>query len=179
MIKRVELGAGMRTPEGSIGIDIRPFKGIDYVLDIGKDPLPFRSGTIDEIHADNLYEHLTADQLFFSMDECFRVLKPMGFLYIKVPIYGTQAWLIHPDHKMHWNRNMVGFFEVPDNEGHIDPHGYLKGFWHHEFIEDENKPEESLWFKMYPNKPNGRFPYFKVKRASGRWEEAMRRRNNE
>lgn len=162
---KISLGCGMRKPEGYFGIDIRKFEGVDDVIDIGKQSLPFDNDCVDEIEADNLYEHLTSEQLFFSIDECYRVLKPTGFLFIKVPIFGTQAWLIHPDHKMHWNKDMVGFFLVPGNEEHKDPHGYLKGFWHVEFCEKTDypdMPEEALWFKLYPNKEGGKYPYVKV-----------------
>lgn len=161
---KLDIGCGMRKHRGYIGIDRIAYKGVDRILDVGVQPLPFADNSVEEILADNIYEHLNSEQLIFSIEECFRVLKPDGFLYVKVPIFGTKAWLIHPDHKMHWTADMFGFFTVPDNEGTVDPHGYLQGFWHLEFIDDPDKPGEALWVKMYPNKPGSPKGYKKVTR---------------
>jgi predicted SAM-dependent methyltransferase len=144
---KVDLGCGMRKAGGWIGIDIRKFEGVDYVMDIGKDKLPFEDNSVDEMKAIHVLEHLYSEQLFFFIDEAYRVLKPTGFFHIEVPIFGTLAWRLHPDHKMQWTKDMVGFFQVPAD---IDHHGYLKGFWHIEFLESNNI--EALHFNLFPNK---------------------------
>lgn len=152
---KLDLGCGMRKAGGWIGFDIRKFDGVDYVLDIGKDKFPLKDNSIDEAKAIHVFEHLNADSLFHCIDECFRVIKPTGFLHIEVPIFGTRAWNIHPDHKMHWNKDMVGFFQVPAD---VDRHGYLKGFWHIEFLESGH--DEALHFNLFPNKMGiVRYPY--------------------
>lgn len=156
---KVELGCGMRKPEGYIGIDIRPFKDVDYVLDLGKDRLPFEDNSIDEFRAQHLFEHFTSDALFWCVEECWRCLKPSGQLYISVPKADTPRWYLHPDHKLHFMEDTFGFFQVP--AGGNDPHGYLKHFWHVSILDAW---EQEIRVMMYPNKKdNPRYPYQEVK----------------
>jgi len=163
----VDLGCGyLKKPDDWqthwVGTDIRPFKGVDYVFDIGKDKFPFKDNSVDEIRAIHLLEHLYPEQLFHCMDEAFRILKPDGFFHVEVPIYGTEAWLLHPDHKMHWNPSMVGFFQVPSD---VDRHGYLKGFWHIEFL--DSGYDQHMHVNFHPNKPgNVRYGFKEVGKIS-------------
>jgi len=159
-IVRVDLGCGKRKPKGYIGIDIRKFKGVDYVLDLGKDPLPFKNDSVDIIRALHLFEHFYPHELFHCIEECWRVLKPKGHIHIEVPKAGTHAYYINPDHKIQFVEDTFGFFQVPGNSERIDPHGYLKGFWHVCVLETPHK--EHILVDMYPNKRNGRFDYVEV-----------------
>lgn len=161
---KVNLGCGLRKDKGWYGIDIRDFKGVDCVMNIGEEKLPFEDNSVDQIKAIHVLEHLYPDELFFCIEECFRVLKPKGFFKIEVPKAGTPAYYINPDHKIQFVEDTFGFFQVP-SEG-IDPHGYLKGFWHVQILKNENP--EAITVKMYPNKPNGKFDYVKVKRIIDR-----------
>lgn len=150
----VSLGCGMRKPKGFIGIDCTPYKDVDYVLDIGTHIFPFKDASISYIECEQIFEHLNSKELIHCMNECFRVLKPNGSLYVSVPRWGTEAWLMHPEHKMHWSVPMISFFLPPANG--IDPHGYLKGFWNAEW----DTPGDLLNIHFYPNKPgNPKFPY--------------------
>jgi len=161
----VDLGCGMRKAVGNssewwYGVDIRPFKDVDFVLNIGKDKLPFEDDFVDFIRAIHLFEHLYPEELFFAVEECWRVLKPTGCLHVEVPKAGTNAYYIHPDHKIQFMKDTFGFFQVPGNEEHVDPNGYLKGFWHVEVLENGNP--EAITVEMYPNKPGGKYPYVEV-----------------
>ena len=158
---KVELGCGMKKPEGYIGIDIRLYKCVDYVLDLGKDKLPFEDDSVDEFRAQHLFEHFTSDGLFWCVEECWRCLKPGGSLFISVPKAGTAAWYLDPSHKLHFMEDTFGFFQVP--AGGIDPRGYLKGFWHVSVLESDNPHEIKVM--MYPNKRGSpRYPYQEVRR---------------
>jgi len=157
--KVVVLGCAFHKQKNAIGIDIRPFKCVDYVLDIEKDHLPFENDSIDRIDASHIFEHL-GDGFLFCVDECFRVLKPKGILRIDVPNFPGKASLIHPDHKRFFVPDTFGFFHVPSNG--IDLHGYLKGFWH---IKQIAHTKENITCEMTPNKPRGLYPYKKVVRA--------------
>lgn len=157
---RVELGCGMKKPDGYIGIDIRPYKCVDYVLDLGKDRLPFDNDSVDEFRAQHLFEHFTSNGLFWCVEECWRCLKPSGELKIAVPKAGTPGWFLNPDHKIHFVKDTFSFFQVP--AGGVDPHGYLKHFWHVSVLDAW---EEEIRVIMYPNKRgNLRYPYQEVKR---------------
>lgn len=160
---KLDLGCGMRKAEGWVGVDIRKFEGVDHVLNIGKDKLPFDDDTFDEVKAIHLLEHLYPEELFFCVDEVWRVTKPTGFFHIEVPKAGTPAYYIHPDHKIQFVENTFGFFQVPSDE---DLHGYLKGYWHVGVLEAPNP--EAVHVDMYPNKPNGRFEYKEVKLYHGK-----------
>jgi len=163
-MKTVILGCGYTKPKGAIGIDIRPFKCADYILDIEKDPLPFKNNSIDTIEASHIFEHL-GDGFFFCIDECFRVLKPKGILRISVPNFRGKGALIHPDHKRFFIPDTFGFFHVPSKG--IDMHGYLKGFWHIVHIESTR---ENIICEMSPNKLRGLFRYKRVRRLDEEYE---------
>lgn len=154
---KLDIGCGMRKADGWVGIDIRQYKGVDHVLNIGKDPYPFEDDTFDEIKAIHVLEHLYPEELFHCVEECWRVCKPSGFFYIEVPKAMTPAYFAHPDHKIQFTRDTFAFFQVPAD---TDWHGYLKGFWH---VGAEEKPQ-AIHVTMYPNKEGGKFPYKKVKR---------------
>ena len=48
--------------------------------------LPFCDNSIDEIKADSVLEHIEMnDDFIFIMNECLRVLKPKGKMYIRCP----------------------------------------------------------------------------------------------
>lgn len=157
MIK-VDIGCGMRKQEGWVGIDIRRFAGVDYVLDIGKDHFPFETNSVGEIKALHILEHLYPEQLFHCMSECFRIITPKGSFYIEVPKAGTPAYYLHPDHKIQFIEDSFGFFQVPDKGE--DVHGYLDGFWNVHVHQPYEK--EVVKVTMYPNKPDGKFPFVQV-----------------
>lgn len=162
----LDLGVGMKKhPDGDgfhwVGIDIRKFDGVDFVMNIGKEPLPFGNNTVDYIRSIHTYEHLYPDELFFSIEECFRVLKPTGTLHIEVPKAMTKAYYIHPDHKIGFLEDTFGFFQVPVNAETHDPHGYIKGFWHVSILPTDNP--EAVHVDMHPNKKGGKFEYKEIK----------------
>lgn len=161
IVLRVDLGCGLVKQEGWVGIDLRPFKGVDYVLNLEREVFPFGDSSVDEFKAGHLFEHFTPEGLFWCVEECWRCLKPTGQFLISVPKAGTRAWYAHPDHRIHFTEDTFGFFQVPA-EGK-DPHGYLKHFWHVSILETPN-PEE-VRVLMYPNKKgNPYYPYQEVKR---------------
>ena len=166
LVPRVDLGCGMRKKQGAIGIDSRPYVGVDHVLDIGKDRLPFEDNSVLEIYSIHVFEHLYPEELFFCMAECFRIIHPDGRLHIEVPKAGTPAYYIHPDHKIQYVEDSFGFFQVPA-EG-VDPHGYLTGFWHVDVDMSPTRFMQHIHVNMYPNKPNSsHFPYKEITRYDG------------
>ena len=156
----VDLGCGKAKPEGYFGIDLRKMVGVDHVMDLGKDKLPFEDDSVDLLRALHILEHFYPEQLFYCMEECWRVLKPKGKIHIQVPKAGTHAYYLNPDHKIQFVEDTFGFFQVPGNPERIDPYGYLKGFWHVCILESPH--DQHIILDMYPNKPNGRFDYVEV-----------------
>lgn len=158
---RLDIGCGLKKEAGWKGIDIRKYPGIDHVMNVGKDPLPYDDDSIDEIKTIHMLEHLYREELFYFIEECWRVLKLQGFLHIEVPKANTLADLINPDHVSHFVEETFGYWQVPGNPEHKDPHGgVVKHHWHIEIIPQENP--ENISLNMHPNKIGGKYPYVKV-----------------
>ena len=58
--------------------------------------IPFEDNSIDYIEAIDLFEHILYPT--FPMNECWRVLKDGGTLYIEVPYGGTEDYYKDPTH---------------------------------------------------------------------------------
>ncbi len=163
-MKKVYLGSGPNIKEGYINCDAKPFPGVDKVFYVGKDKFPFEDNSIDEISAENFCEHLswsdTEDYFMNMMDECFRILKPKGLLFIAVPHFPNDVAFMHPEHRRFFVKNSFSFFQVPADG--TDPHGYLKGFWHVS-VDHEATDDKMLYVYLHPNKPDGKYPYKKIK----------------
>lgn len=90
----LDLGCGPNKKEGFIGVDKYNMKGVDVVLDIGKDKWPWKDNTVDEVNCTHFIEHLTNfngkwERVHF-FNELHRVLKK-----------GAKATLVFP----HWCSN--------------------------------------------------------------------------
>lgn len=85
---RLDFGCGYRKHPGFIGVDLNPACADDgYVLDVSG-PLPFGSGTVDEIRAVDVLEHIPYRATAATLTEWSRVLMPGGRLYVQVPDAG-------------------------------------------------------------------------------------------
>lgn len=92
---KCDLGPGPWKRPGFYGIDCRSFwegenpnknlkVDVDLIHDLN-DGIPFPDGTIIHINAGHFMEHVA--NVYFILDECYRVLKKGGFLDIVVPLY--------------------------------------------------------------------------------------------
>ncbi len=105
------LGSGKNWPkqEGDVFVDIRPFPGVDVVLDLNTPLWPFQDNSVDSISAIHLVEHL--HDLVNFMNECWRILKPGCYLYIETPLAGADPDLEFSDpthircYRLHTFRN--------------------------------------------------------------------------
>jgi len=93
--KNLDIGCGPWKKKGFFGIDCRTFwegenpdKNLkvdaDLIHDLN-DGIPFPENTIEEIYASHFMEHVS--NIYFMLDECYRVLKEGGLLDIVVPLY--------------------------------------------------------------------------------------------
>jgi ubiquinone/menaquinone biosynthesis C-methylase UbiE len=80
---RLNLGAGDDRREGFISVDLRP-EVADVVCDARKLE-HWADGTVDEILAEDILEHLPASETADVLAEWARVLRPGGTLTVKVP----------------------------------------------------------------------------------------------
>lgn len=96
-MQRLILGAGKHWQKhpGDVFVDIKPFPGIDVVCDLNQIPWTWHDDAWDEVSAIHLVEHLGS--LVNFMNECHRILKPGGSLYIETPCAGANVDLEFAD----------------------------------------------------------------------------------
>lgn len=91
------IGCGEQREDGWIGIDKADY-GQKIVRDI-RDGLPFCDNSVTEIKADSVLEHIPDnDDFIFVMNECLRVLKSGGVMYIRVPHWRGRSRHKDPTH---------------------------------------------------------------------------------
>src|SRR6202040_2711393 len=56
---RIDVGCGTSKKPGCIGIDLLPAPGVDHVLDILKEDLPFQNRSVDYIFSSHFVEHIS------------------------------------------------------------------------------------------------------------------------
>lgn len=67
----------------AVNVDVTPYYGIDERVDLAQYPWPWETCSVDGIHVSHLLEHFQDQEKFIL--ECYRVLKPGGFLRIVGP----------------------------------------------------------------------------------------------
>ncbi len=90
---KIYLGSRNYKPEGFLTVDIDPAHGPDIVADVS-DLRQLGSGTVAEICASHILEHLPWPTAFKALAEWARVLSPGGRLRIAVPDLGMLAGMI-------------------------------------------------------------------------------------
>lgn len=79
-----EGGAGSPRLNGFTHVDIRAIPGVDIVCDVSK-KIPLEDGTVDEIRASHIIEHIHPNEVSAAIEEWHRVLKVGGLLRIYCP----------------------------------------------------------------------------------------------
>ena len=81
----LNLGCGKKTLPNAINLDIKNGEGIDTVCDI-RNGLPYQDETFKEVIADYVLCQIGPPEEFrFVLNEIWRILKPKGWLKLKVP----------------------------------------------------------------------------------------------
>jgi SAM-dependent methyltransferase len=129
---KLNLGAGRIQISGYVNIDVDPTMEPDLVADA--ESLPFEDGSVDEIYASHILEHLRWDSP--ALTEWFRVLKHGGLLTVAVPDI-VQTYFLYK-HGVNW-----GAYGLP-----IDVH-YLNACVFGSKYLGEIVPEmQKIWPKM-------------------------------
>jgi predicted SAM-dependent methyltransferase len=115
---KVDLGCGHNKHEGAITVDISPENKPDFVLDVSKDKLPFEDDSVDEIYAIDLIEHIWEPK--HMLNECWRILKPDGDMFIETPYAGTDDYFKDPTHVRPYVPNTFKYFA----EWNFAPYGF-------------------------------------------------------
>ena len=96
---KLNLGAGNDIRPDCVSHDIVALSGIAVAPDLNCCPWPWADGSIDEILARDLLEHL--DGFMAAMEELICDLKPGGIARVTVPYW--KSWCRHAD-PTHWGR---------------------------------------------------------------------------
>lgn len=121
--KKINLGAGEDQKEGFINVDLVDLPGIDVVHNLMEFPYPFEDGSADEIHAVDVIEHLanyTPDSrpsAIAFVEECHRILKPGGVLYMQTPGWRAEFLWIDPTHVRPFDIQSFDFFDPTTHFG--------------------------------------------------------------
>ena len=87
---RLNLGAGNDIQENAVNHDLLKHRPeIDVAHDLNVLPWPWADCSFDVIAAKAVLEHLK-DSLLVSVGECWRILRPGGLLYMKLPMWNHE-----------------------------------------------------------------------------------------
>ncbi len=81
----VDLGCGKSKIKGSIGVDMDPESDAEIIINIGQEPIPLESNSVDRVTAKQFFEHL--EDPTPVLKEVYRILKDGGEIFIEVPHY--------------------------------------------------------------------------------------------
>ena len=99
-ITKLNLGCGFQhrpKKQGWLNTDFDKDCNPDMILDITK-AFPFENNSFDYIYASHVLEHVTGEQVYTALKECWRVLKDYGMLEIIGPHYKHES-AFDLDHK--------------------------------------------------------------------------------
>lgn len=100
---RIDLGCGSAKKEGTLGVDILPSPGVDYVLDLEKRPLPFEDESVAYVHSSHFLEHVRDPTKVFS--EVGRVCADNARIELWTPYaWSNPAFII--DHKFFYTEDV-------------------------------------------------------------------------
>jgi hypothetical protein len=96
----IDIGCGASKRAGCIGVDKEPGAGVDHVVDVERDPLPFGDRTVGAIFTAHCFEHLADQALIYR--EISRVAVNGATLEIWTPYAWTNEAFIYT-HKTFFN----------------------------------------------------------------------------
>ena len=129
-MNKAYLGAGKHRLEGFIHVDYYPFEGIDHVVDIAHDKLPFEDSSLDAVYSQDFMEHIPPETKVHVINEIWRVLKPDGVMEHFIPNAGSRNDFGSPSHLSHWNLQQFEHFDVDSYRYPLDRdyEGFIGGF---------------------------------------------------
>ena len=129
---KVDFGCGPNKREGFVGVDRIPFPTVDHVCQIGREPLPFEDGTVEEAHASHFVEHLTAVERVQFVNELYRVMAPGAKATIITPHWASARAYGDPTHEWPPVAEMWFFYLRrawrASNAPHTDAQHWPEGF---------------------------------------------------
>lgn len=84
----IDLGAGINKRQGFLGVDAKPFPGVDIIADL-TERWPFEDDSVDEANASHVIEHFDAKGRIHFVNELYRVLKPGATCQMVAPHFAS------------------------------------------------------------------------------------------
>jgi SAM-dependent methyltransferase len=100
---RIDIGCGSAKKEGTIGVDIQSFPGVDHVIDIELNALPFGDRSVAYVHSSHFLEHAKNPTRIFA--EISRVSADNARLELWTP-YGWSNSAFVLDHRTFFNEDI-------------------------------------------------------------------------
>lgn len=121
--KILNVGCGNKLIDGAVNLDrVKHREEIDIAHDLNLIPWPFDDNSFDLIVARAVLEHLSIN-LLESVGECWRILKPGGQLYFKLPHWNHNNTYMDPTH--YWQFSI----ETPTIFDPTTPYGAKYNFY--------------------------------------------------
>lgn len=133
----LNLGCGYRRLQGFINIDNRPEVKPDQLLDV-RSGLPYETGSVDMVRADDFLEHIPIGQVVPVIEEIWRILKPGGIFESSTPSTDGRGAFQDPTHVSFWNRNSWLYYSDPASR---DLYGIRADFEIESLKDKETSPE--------------------------------------
>lgn len=134
-----------------VKVDILEGIGADVVHDLDSYPYPFADNEFDEIHMDNVLEHLT--NVVRCMEELHRIGRHEARIVITVPYFRSIWACLDPTHKHFFTVDTLSYFDTEHRYHHQYAMSPVKfRMCHREF----NQNIDKSWFRrlvlLYANK---------------------------
>ena len=99
----LNLGSGRRKIPGAVNVDVSSEVGADLVHDLAVVPWPLQADTFQEVHAQDVIEHLS--ETVQVMEEIHRVCRNGARVHVTVPHFSSGNAYTDPTH-----RRLFGYF---------------------------------------------------------------------
>lgn len=106
-MRRLNLGCGSDIKEGWINVDSVHLSGVDHVVNLSVDKLPFDDASVDGVLCQDVMEHIN---FIFLLGEIYRVLKPGSKVEIRVPHFSYHRAFEDPTHIHYFTAETFDFF---------------------------------------------------------------------
>lgn len=124
---KINIGGGYVRVPGFVNVDHDPLTNPDYVANLETDRLPFEDGTVEEVRAHHILEHI-GEGFFHLLKELYRICKPGAIIDIAVPHHRHEHFFGDPTHRRPITVPMLRQFSKKWCEWHKEYFGSSSGF---------------------------------------------------
>lgn len=108
----LHLGSGQKYMPGAVNVDLTADTHPDVVHDLNVHPWPFESSSFDELHANDVIEHL--DDVLKTIEEIHRVCRTGATVNLIVPHFSSDGAFTDPTHRHYFGARTFDYM----TEGH-------------------------------------------------------------